>query len=311
MLNMERLDALCMCREFKTPVSGWQKRINVKECIDIGFHDRWRKVLVEDWTSFDHEIVAPGGLHAIVYESFDQSTVTIAFRHQEGEMLWDNGQLESMGLWGRDFIQQQFQNSGAVVSFFATKLQHVIHYTRRFARLDYFTQSKRLIASIRQRRGMQKIKFTGYSLGGAIAQLAAIFYRSNATLFASVGTQDIIEQLYMDQFESKIPPSSVQFINIFAASNEIPALDCQYGTECRFNSSKGRHEDLVYGTEAMEFLRTAKIHLPNVSVCVNANEYNHQSAVCLATTPQVYYDFQTIVLIGTVLLYQLWKRMGL
>ena len=102
--------------------------------MDIGFPTRWKVMSDIQGVRYSREapqeIVGFGGLHAIVYQSMDGSIISIAFRHQEGEMLWHSDQMEAMGLWGRNFVQEQFFflcSSGHFVVFYCQMA--AVYYT--------------------------------------------------------------------------------------------------------------------------------------------------------------------------------------
>ena len=289
------VDALCMCREFETPESGWKRKLNPSECKKHGFYKRWHIVAdISGLTYYEnHEIVRPGGLHAIIFESEDKDIITIAFRHQEGEQLWHNDQLESMGLYGRNFIQQNLPvpaaaaaSSGSILSMVAKAVQFSIHFIRRGLYMDYFTQSQYILQTVLAHyadagTGKPIVRFTGYSLGGGIAQLSSIMLNAPAIVFASVGVQDVMEQLYSQYAPKIIKQEPFMIWNIFHPQDSVPALDCQYGQMCMIENASitasNAHEDLVYGSLGWTFLQQTN---DLKRTCKDANHWNREVGVC-------------------------------
>ena len=126
------------------------------------------------------------------------------------------------------------------------------------------------------------LQFTGYSLGGAIAQLEGTYHGARSTGFASVGIRDIVHDLY--KFQPR-DPSSSSIINIFERTDLVPALDCQYGIQCWFNSTNPDtvHDDLVYGKQGFSFLKQMVAQpLSSVAQCSKADEWNPVHATCVS-----------------------------
>ena len=299
------LDALCMCRQFTTPLTHWKStKLNATECSSIRFEDRWnllRKIPDLPYNE-NGEITLPGGLHALVYESYDNTPATLAFafRHQEGTTLWDNDQWEAMGLYGRNAIQHELFGTSTtktlasfVTSVISTLLQRAIYGVRRYVLgHDYFSQSQRMVRHIvhhyKKKTDVDDIIFVGYSLGGTIAQLNALstpHYGAtvSAVTFASPGVMDILKDLYGVK-EHRY--HQADHLNLFANHDVVPELDCQVGLQCTFDASNSSytaeelHEELVYGKEAFRVLLQEEEQQTNPFQCVQAEIWNQEHAVC-------------------------------
>jgi len=289
------MDLLCMCQTFDTPKSLWKNEISTRRCKTSGFTKRWRLLQYasapdEGVFSADDELVS-GGLHALAFrEAGGEKRIVVAFRHQEGESVWDSDQLEAMGLWGRDAtelfvgkvfptLQKHFQH-GSVLSRVCHGLQMLIHGIRRYLRLDYFSRSEMIVEFIRKRHPSAVMQFTGYSMGGAIAQLRALRMNTAATTFASNGIADVFHCLYKEdakRFNSEL------LTNIFHSGDIIPSMDCQFGRVCPrqqssnfIHTSHEIHSHFLYGNStAMDWISQC-----NGSTCLPAHLWNLANAVC-------------------------------
>ncbi|KAF0688440.1 Aste57867_19956 [Aphanomyces stellatus] len=262
------LDRLCMCREFPTPQSHMADMVNKSQCDGIGFHDRWRVT-----TNISHpsahvegpEVVF-GGVHALVFVSIDVAPqeMVVAFRHQEGDGLTDSDMWEAMGLWGRNFVQLQAPSTvatGSIIDYGARALQSLIFGTRHVANVDYLPQAGAFVDALVHYHALTTPPtFTGYSMGGALAQLLAVHTSSSAVVFASNGILDILGLYHMLPASSLLPQN---LVNVLHPRDLVPKMDCQIGTVVVDDASVGPddvdtlHHAFVYGNVAWKQLHTA------------------------------------------------------
>ena len=93
------LDRLCACQSFMTPITGWHThRDPFCDNMKTSFFSRWtnlpfsKKPLRKEWNK--------DGVVFQVWKKkeYGSKILLIAFRHQEGESLWDSDQWEGMSL---------------------------------------------------------------------------------------------------------------------------------------------------------------------------------------------------------------------
>jgi len=299
------LDALCCCRKFGSPFKAWTP-VDPMFCENqVKTNMRWE--IVVDNQSQQEEWIRKGLVfrvfryigNNIANLSIDSSRLRylIAFRHQVGDTLFDNDQWEAMGQWGRNAVNLFSGNTIAqpdsFISFLAQIFQGMIRFSRKFFRIDYVTLSSQVLGEIAEDIQSQtnetiSYEFTGYSMGGALAQLHAVRYNASAVLFASNGILDIMSAYNMTESEHAFST----MMNIFEENDLIPRMDCQtrMSTVCTFKItdvsklplSNDVHENLVFGN-------SAQLAITNFSVlhCRSGEEWNRESnAACLAYNPE-------------------------
>ncbi|OQS05322.1 hypothetical protein THRCLA_02542 [Thraustotheca clavata] len=268
----EALDYLCMCRSFGTPKTHLSDRLNHTQCTSLNFDSRWS---ID--TNMSHlpssvlpifvdgkELVLGGTLRAIVFVK-NQSNVVIAFRHQEGESLFDNEMWEAMGLFGRNFVQlnaPSILTYGSFLDYVCRSLQYLIFGTRHFWNADFYPLAKEFAEEMKTKYPDKTFYFTGYSMGGAIAQLLALDLQTNATTFAANGYLDIMN-LYKIKPGPNFLPS--QLVNYIHKVDDVPKLDCHIGSLVIDTSPQKNtdpelvHYDFVYGNTAWNLLQHSNI----------------------------------------------------
>ncbi|KAG9409233.1 hypothetical protein AC1031_019487 [Aphanomyces cochlioides] len=291
--RMHLLDMLCMCREFKTPESHLSDQLNSTECASIGFDERWsvftntseaKKV----W--LDGSEIVLGGVHALAFVSRDpEPKLVIAFRHQEGDSLGDDDMWEAMGIWGRDFSKMQDPpaiSDGGFMDYITRASQWVIFGWRSAFGLNYFPKAVTLVEELTAAHTFSSVTFTGYSMGGALAQLLAIQTSSNATVFASNGIVDVLD-LY-----SMPPTSNATLVNILDPRDSVPKMDCQMGTlllppteaSAEYEDPGNVHARFVYGDLAWK-----QIH--STYEVIHGRPWSFENSYCIGNildTPRSY-----------------------
>ncbi|KDO34721.1 hypothetical protein SPRG_00783 [Saprolegnia parasitica CBS 223.65] len=262
------LDMLCMCRSFATPQSHLADQLNRTQCAGLGFTDRWT---ID--TNMSHlspsappvfvdgkELVVGGTLRAMVFTSSDTDAMVVAFRHQEGDGLLDSELWEAMGLFGRNFVQLSAPSMltyGSLLDYASRYVQYLIFGARHVLGADFVPLAIAFTNEMRRTYPHRSLHFTGYSLGGALAQLAAIRFDAPATTFAANG---ILDLLHLYQLH---PSNSVRtHVNYAHASDFVPKLDCQIGTLVLDPTTTGSddpaatHKAFVYGPTAWTMLHS-------------------------------------------------------
>jgi Lipase (class 3) len=211
----DALDMLCLCRRFQSP----KLHLKVTDTACTSSAARWKPLQLDNpmYTAIgtDGEVVAPGGLHVIV--ATHGKTAAIAIRHQEGEGIFDDELWEAMGMWGRaamDLSVPSIFTPCSMSSSAASALQRAIYNARLSRQYSYVHQLQQLIdAVVKQLGPTYTVVFTGYSLGGAYAQIAALQYSAPAVVFASLGIQDILLNFYPELVSSVTSANIVSFVD--------------------------------------------------------------------------------------------------
>jgi hypothetical protein len=253
------IDMLCMCRNFSTPTTHLADRLNTSECASVHFFSRWsldtnisyikkKHVYVED-----SDIVI-GGVHAKVFTNTHASDIVMAFRHQEGESFFDSDMWEAMGLWGRNFMQLQFPHwllYGSLTDYLCRFAQSLIFSTRHTFEVDYLPLALQLVHDVRRKYPNATFKFTGYSMGGALAQLVALHFQAPAFTFAANGIVDIIARYHLH-------PDAPKTVNFIDVDDAVPKMDCQVGTVVEYLNpgqvDVDPHLNFVYGEGAWKMI---------------------------------------------------------
>ncbi|OQR97531.1 hypothetical protein ACHHYP_20499 [Achlya hypogyna] len=281
------LDMLCMCRSFATPQTHLADRLNASQCAELDFASRWTPD-----TNMSHlsptalpvfvdadELVLSGTLRAKVFTN-DANGVVIAFRHQEGEGILDAEMWEAMGLFGRNFVlfnAPSVVTFGSLLDYACRYVQYIIFGTRHLLRADFVPLAVDFTAEMRRKYPQHNLQFTGYSLGGALAQLVAVEFQQPATTFAANGILDIMGLYHMTP-TAEFEPS--QLVNYIAPVDFVPKLDCQIGsivlaTTAITGDPEAAHMAFVYGNTAWETL-----HQTNLSV-TSGRQYSQDHGYCI------------------------------
>ncbi|CAM9298613.1 unnamed protein product [Chrysoparadoxa australica] len=274
-----QMDLLCLCRRFTSHNIG----LTVKDEACNGWSERWQlvdlsKQAVDGIVSLDNgemkqSATLQGGLHALAAQG-PGNRLAIAFRHQEGDGLLDPDMWEAMSMWGRNFVQQSMGSERVVpcgaLSELAKSIQRAIHWGLSTIKADYFNQGQSLVAAIQAHSGSSpssppSLIFTGYSMGGAQAQLQAALHNAPAIVFGSNGVKDIVKQLYPELLD-RTGASGGEFtgqVNIVDRTDQVTYMDCQVAEYVcglthplgLFQDQEEIHLDFVYGAGALAVIQ--------------------------------------------------------
>lgn len=314
-------DLLCMCRTFETPRTGWagQDKEGDEACAASGWASRWRRVGADGLRGgvevMADGVVAVSSVRALVFDSHAapgaEPARVVVFRHQEGETLLDADMWEAMALYGRDFTALQWGErpgrGGAAwraVDALAWAAQAAIFYVRRALGLSYLPHALRVAeAATPADGGGRRLLLGGYSLGGALAQLAALRLGVPAVALAGNGVRDAAAL-----YGLSLPPAAAAaapLINVVDATDMVPRMDCALGRVCVVPNERAEcvalarsagagweatpgvledaacpsHRNFVYGPWLQRaMLAGAGEHL--ASLCVTPDEWNKANGVC-------------------------------
>lgn len=275
-------DALCICEQFETERSGMKKKYKVYPDPCIGF--TYKKI---EFNKEAGDVVIKGMLHGRVYEKIGKGKVeyVIGIRHQEGDGVLDQEQWEAMGLWGRNFMALELPDvvkGNSWSSLICDELQKIIFRYRRWRGIDFISLGKELVLFVEgyhEEFGKGKdmeLEFTGYSMGGAVAQYLAYELEEKAIVFGANGILDIQRMLY----DLKMEREDNGMVNIFHEKDKIPKMDCQVAEYiCTFKSKMKlnetmAHEKLVYGSLAAKYIPLLDENAQMLdTLCMNASTW--------------------------------------
>jgi dienelactone hydrolase len=252
------LDMLCLCRRFQSP----KLHLKVTDTACTFSAARWKPLQLENpaYTAVgaDGEVVTPGGLHVVI--ATHGKTAAIAIRHQEGEGIFDDELWEAMSMWGRaalDLSVPSIFTPCSMSSSAASALQRAIYNARLSRQYSYVYQLQQLVDAIVKQLGpTYTVVFTGYSLGGAYAQIVALQYSAPAVVFASLGIQDILLNFYPELVSSVNTANMVNFVD---NRDDVPKMDCQVAKVCQLKQTADAykltteqvHLGFVYGAQGI------------------------------------------------------------
>jgi dienelactone hydrolase len=287
----EPLDMLCLCRRFQSP----KLHLKVTDAACTSSASRWKPLQIENpaYTAIgtDGEIGTPGGLHAVI--ATHGKTAAIAIRHQEGEGIFDDELWEAMSMWGRaalDLSVPSVFTPCSMSSSAASALQRAIYNARLSRQYSYVYQLQQLIDAVVTQLGPEyTVVFTGYSLGGAYAQIAALQHSAPAVVFASLGIQDILLNFCPELVNSV---ATAKIVNYVDNRDDVPKMDCQVAKVCQLKQAADTkeltaeqvHLGFVYGSQGIVTALTAKGYDKSLIECIDGKTWSKTHGHCEGDT---------------------------